>query len=185
MRERIRSHLSYANVMATVAVFLVLSGGTAVALNGSNTVQSDDIGPGAQVKALDIAGNSVTSSKVVDENLTGADIKNQSGVDTCTHGTVRFGELCVGVANEHNFWHEAVNLCANLNLRLPSLGEAHVLAHAFDLPNVDQDEFFWTEDVYVTGNTQVAFAVNDSGIRTLDATGTTPNETVCVTTPTN
>jgi hypothetical protein len=43
MRQRIRSHLTYANVMATIAVFLVLSGGTAVALNGSNTVFSDDI----------------------------------------------------------------------------------------------------------------------------------------------
>ena len=41
--RRIRSHLSYANVMATLAVFLVVSGGTAVALNGSNTVFTDDI----------------------------------------------------------------------------------------------------------------------------------------------
>ena len=52
----IRSKLTYANVMATLAVFIALGGGTtAVALNGSNTVQSDDIGPGAQVKAADIA----------------------------------------------------------------------------------------------------------------------------------
>ena len=43
MRERLRSLLTYANVMATIAVFLVLSGGTAVALSGSNTVFSDDI----------------------------------------------------------------------------------------------------------------------------------------------
>lgn len=43
MRRWFRSHLTYANVMATLAVFLVLSGGTAVALNGSNTVFSDDI----------------------------------------------------------------------------------------------------------------------------------------------
>ena len=33
--RRIRDHLTYANVMATLAVFLVLSGGTAVALNGA------------------------------------------------------------------------------------------------------------------------------------------------------
>jgi hypothetical protein len=38
VRQRIRPRLTYANVMATLAVFLVLSGGTAVALNGSNTV---------------------------------------------------------------------------------------------------------------------------------------------------
>ena len=36
MLRRLRSHLTYANVMATIAVFLVLSGGAAVALKGSN-----------------------------------------------------------------------------------------------------------------------------------------------------
>ena len=44
MRERLRSHLTYANVVATIAVFLVLGGGSAVALSGTNTVQSDDLG---------------------------------------------------------------------------------------------------------------------------------------------
>jgi hypothetical protein len=76
MRQRLRSHLTYANVMATLAVFLVLSGGTAVALNGSNTVQSDDLGPGAQVKAPDVADNAVNSADVVNESLTSADIRN-------------------------------------------------------------------------------------------------------------
>ncbi len=64
MRQRIRPRLTYANVMATLAVFLVLSGGTAVALNGSNTVQSDDLGPGAQVKAPDVADNAVNSADI-------------------------------------------------------------------------------------------------------------------------
>jgi len=77
MRHWMRSHLTYANVMATAAVFMALGGGTtAVALSGSNTVQSDDLGPGAQVKAADVAGNAVNGADVVDESLTGADIKN-------------------------------------------------------------------------------------------------------------
>ena len=41
--RHIRRHLTYANVISTLALFLVLGGGTAVALNGSNTVFSDDI----------------------------------------------------------------------------------------------------------------------------------------------
>ena len=49
MLSRIRSRLTYANVVATLSLFLVLSGGTAVALTGSNTVFSDDIVNG-QVK---------------------------------------------------------------------------------------------------------------------------------------
>ena len=45
MRQWLRSHLTYANVLATIAVFIALGGGTAIALNGTNTVQSDDLGP--------------------------------------------------------------------------------------------------------------------------------------------
>src|SRR2546423_8905859 len=71
---RICRHLTYANGMATMAVFLVLGGGTAVALPGSNTVQSDDLGPGAQVTAADVAANAVNGSNVVDNSLTAADI---------------------------------------------------------------------------------------------------------------
>ena len=41
--RRIRSHLTYANLLSSLALFLVLTGGTAVALTGSNTVFSDDI----------------------------------------------------------------------------------------------------------------------------------------------
>jgi hypothetical protein len=73
-----RRHLTYANVMATIAVFLVLSGGTAVALTGSNTVQSDDLGPGAQVQAPDVAANAVGGPDVTDNSLAGADVNEAS-----------------------------------------------------------------------------------------------------------
>jgi hypothetical protein len=72
MRQGLRSHLTYANVMATLAVFLVLSGGTAVALSGSNTVFSDDI-----------TDNEVYSADVRNDNLAGgglvsADVRNDT-----------------------------------------------------------------------------------------------------------
>jgi hypothetical protein len=41
-------------------------------------VQSDDLGPGAQVKAPDIAANAVNGSDVVNGSLTGADIANSA-----------------------------------------------------------------------------------------------------------
>src|SRR5688572_27067109 len=107
--RRIRQHLTYANVMATIAVFIAVSGGTAVALNGTNTVQSDDIGPGAQVNAGD----------VVNESLTGADIKNRSGVDTCVN-SFRLGSLCFRAENAARPWSQAAQHCANLNMRLPT-----------------------------------------------------------------
>jgi hypothetical protein len=154
-------------------------------LSGSNTVQSDDLGPGSQVKAPDVAAGAVGSAAVINESLTGQDVKNQSGVDTCTHGTVRYGELCVGIANEHHNWYDAHALCAALELRLPSLGEAFALARNHELPNVDATEDFWTEEFFATANGSFAMVTNDGG-GYQGAKGTTSQqETVCVTTPTN
>jgi hypothetical protein len=193
--RRIRQHLTYANVISTLCLFLLLGGGTAVALDGSNTVFSDDI-VNNQVKsadvrddtlssgglqAFDLAPKSVGSSEVINEGLTGADIKNQSGVDTCTHGTVRYGELCVGIANEHHNWMGSLNLCASLGLRLPTVGEAWSLAAGNDLPTVDQSEFFWTDEI----SQGYAFAVSDSNSFGSADRNTGSAETVCVTTPTN
>jgi hypothetical protein len=97
MRQRLRSHLTYANVIATLALFLVLSGGTAVALNGSNTVFSDDIvngevkeadvGQGAvasaeiendSIVAGDVAPNALNSARIADGSLTGTDVASDS-----------------------------------------------------------------------------------------------------------
>jgi hypothetical protein len=107
--SRIRAHLSYANVIATIALFLVLSGGTAVALTGSNTVFSDDIVNGevknpdlaadsvgsakiadGRVLNADLGANAVTTAKVADQSLTGADIANNSldGADVANESLI-------------------------------------------------------------------------------------------------
>jgi hypothetical protein len=82
MNMGIRSHIR-SNVIGYIALFLVVTGGTAEALNGSNTVFTDDIVNG-QVKNPDLgtgavagpklAANAVGSAKVVDGSLTGADV---------------------------------------------------------------------------------------------------------------
>jgi hypothetical protein len=64
-------------VVALIALFVAL-GGSAAALSGSNTVQTDDLGPGSQVTAPDVAANAVNGSDVVDNSLTGADILESS-----------------------------------------------------------------------------------------------------------
>jgi hypothetical protein len=96
--RRIRSHLTYANVMATIAVFIALGGGTtAVALSGSNTVFSDDIvnnqvrsadvrndtlsGPGG-LRAVDLAPSSVGASEVANGSLNDEDIDSDPQVNT-------------------------------------------------------------------------------------------------------
>ena len=85
MRQWIRSHLTYANVISTVCLFLLLGGGTAVALNGTNTVQSDDLGPGAQVKAPDVAANAVNGANIVNNSVTGGDV-NESTLNGLVRG---------------------------------------------------------------------------------------------------
>jgi uncharacterized protein YjbI with pentapeptide repeats len=79
--SRIRDRLSYANVSATLALFLVLTGGSAIALTGTNTVDSGDIING-QVKTGDLAGGAttaaVTSGKTRNDNLKGVDVKDET-----------------------------------------------------------------------------------------------------------
>jgi hypothetical protein len=78
--QGLRQRLTYANVMSTLAVFLVLGGGVVYA---ANTVFSGDIVDG-EVKTPDLAngavanaklaGGAVTSEKVADGNLRGKDV---------------------------------------------------------------------------------------------------------------
>ena len=160
-----------------LALFLVLAGGVAYA---ANTVFSTDIVNG-EVKSVDIGTGQVQSADVKNEGLTGADIANQSGVDTCI-SSVRIGQLCFRAENFARPWNEALFHCANLDMRLPSLGEALELAQTHDLPNVDQGEYFWTEET--TSPTADTYVVNDSGV-VASATHADSEETACVTTPTN
>ncbi len=88
-----RQHLTYANVMATIAVFIAI-GGTSYAASkvGSgdikkNAVESKHIGSG-QVKKKDLkdgavteeklAGDSVTGAKVAEGTITGSDVLDDS-----------------------------------------------------------------------------------------------------------
>jgi hypothetical protein len=184
--RRIRSQLTYANVMATIAVFIALGGGTtAVALSGQNTVQSDDLGPGAQVKAPDVANNAVNSADVASNSLTGLDIADRSGVDTCAF-SARLGDLCFRAENDERPFDQAVAHCGNLNMRLPTYAEADQLARNYDLPNVNQDELFWTDEIIGDNNQQFAFMETDAGVtRALTVIGTSEAETACVATPVN
>jgi hypothetical protein len=125
MVSRIRSRLTYANVVASLALFLVLSGGTAVALTGSNTVFSDDIVDnqvrsadvrndtltGGGLTAADLRPGSVGGSEVKDGSVTGADVKESSlgrvpqagnagtldGLDSTHFGVGVMGGLMKGV----------------------------------------------------------------------------------------
>ncbi len=68
--KQIRKRLTYANVMSSIAVFLVIGGATAFAALGKNTVGTK------QLKA-----NAVTTAKIKKEAITEAKIKKEAITD--------------------------------------------------------------------------------------------------------
>jgi hypothetical protein len=76
MRRVASSRPSPAMVVAFVALLAALSG-TAIALPGTNSVDSGDIKNGT-IRGKDIHRNAVTGKKVKNASLTGADVKNNS-----------------------------------------------------------------------------------------------------------
>jgi hypothetical protein len=201
MRQWLRSRLTYANVTATLALFLVLSGGTAVALSGSNTVFSDDVvddtlsggglvsadvrndtqtSPAGGLGAADLKPSSVGTSEAANNSLTGADIKDRSGVDTCpAPATLKFGPICAGSDGGARTLAASLDYCAGLSLRLPSPSEAVTLAEGFDVPGVGTGQKFWTDDFHTTGD---AIVVDEAGAIFIVPYSNT-NQTVCVTDP--
>ena len=172
-------NLTYANVMSTLAVVLVVGGGAAYA---ADTIGSSDVIDNS-LRSVDLKNADVRTADVQNDGLTGVDIADQSGVDTCV-STVRLGQLCVRAENQHRTWATALVHCANLDLRIPSLGEAMELAQTHDIPNVDEGESFWTDETFFNEGTLYSYVLTDIGI-----VGQVPQsaslETVCVTTPTN
>jgi hypothetical protein len=79
MSTRIRNHIR-GNVIGYVALFVAL-GGTAVALPGTNTVDSGDIING-QVKSADIANNKVNTIDLQDNQTRSSDVRD----DTLANG---------------------------------------------------------------------------------------------------
>jgi hypothetical protein len=74
MRARLRSSLTYANVMATVAVFVALGGSSYAALQVTSKNVPRDALTGADIKNL-------TGTDVRNDSLTGVDVKNLRSAD--------------------------------------------------------------------------------------------------------
>lgn len=72
--KQIRSRLTYANVMSSIAVFLTLGGATAIAANkiGSHQLKANS------VTTVKIKKNAVTATKIKSNAVTAAKIKNGS-----------------------------------------------------------------------------------------------------------
>ena len=102
--RRLRSRLTYANIVSSLALFLVLTGGTAVALTGSNTVFSDDI-TNDEVRTGDVrddnlSGGGLASRDVRPNALTSADVSALTGADV-TDGLLGAAEFATSIPAAH------------------------------------------------------------------------------------
>jgi hypothetical protein len=147
--QRIRSHFTYANVISTICLFLVLGGATAFAAGqlGKNTVGSKQLKKGA-VTAAKIKKETITATQVKNDSLTGAQI-NESTLGTVpsatSAGTASSAKTAnsaesansaavassltaaeavhvVGAAGQPGFENGATNLAIGLPISLPSVG---------------------------------------------------------------
>jgi hypothetical protein len=86
MLARLRAHLTYANVVSTIALCLVVGGGSALA---ANTIFSSDIVDG-EVKNDDLAANAVGSAKIADRAVKNADLSiGASSSNTIADGGIQ------------------------------------------------------------------------------------------------
>jgi hypothetical protein len=175
MRQRIRSHLTYANVMSTLAVFLVIGGGTALA---SYVVSNNgQIGPNTVSGHKPFPGE---HANIIAGTINGTDIADQSGVDTCKSAlTKKFGAICAGSDGGSRQWQDAIRYCAARGLRLPTTTEAAALAAKYDVPGVSNSQYFWTDENLDTTHVIV---IDEGGGLTGD-TQDSSHQTVCVTDP--
>jgi hypothetical protein len=127
MFNRVRAHLTFANIASALALFIAL-GGSAYAISlGKNDVRSRNIAP-HQVKKSDlhknavnrrkVANNAVASPEVKSDSLTGADLQEatldssiqRSIVNACEAGQAIKSLTPLGVATCENIPAGPVNL---------------------------------------------------------------------------
>jgi hypothetical protein len=112
MLSRIRARLTYANVMATIAVFFALGGGAAYATH--LVVRSSDIVNG-EVRGVDVANDSTANA------LTGTDVSNADG-GSLTGTDIRESTLS-SLAEGYNIANASFGDENPLELTVPSVGK--------------------------------------------------------------
>jgi hypothetical protein len=179
--KQIRKRLTYANVMSSIAVFLVLGGATALAAKvGANQLKANSVKTGKIVKEAVTSGkiknNAVNGAKVKDGSLSAADLVAGTLTPKCPTGTVlAMGACFQSTPNAAATYENAIRICASVGGRLPGVQElvGYTLTVA-TLPSAEQ-----TGDLF---SQETEFNVEPNGTRKLTAT-TTATPYRCVESP--
>jgi hypothetical protein len=184
--SRIHRHLSFANVVSVIALCVAL-GGTAIAsviVTNNNQVAPNTISghKPPSGKHANVIGGSINSQDIADNTLTGGDIADRSGVDTCPPGLKRLGRICAESDSVSRGWFDAFDHCSSSGLRLPTPGEAVTMAQGFDVPGVPPTGLFWTDNEFFVNGGFNAVVVSEEGVLDNSSESQT-NKTVCVAVP--
>jgi hypothetical protein len=144
LSSRIRTHIR-GNVVGYIALFLVVTGGSAQALNGSNTVFSDDI-VNRNVRTEDLAiqavtanrlaPNSVRTGRVVDGTLIGDDVANQSLTgDEIADGSINGNQLN---ESQIGIFGDISGPLSNAQLRSNVVGGDEVVTNSLGGTDIDE-----------------------------------------------
>jgi hypothetical protein len=188
MLQRLSRHLTYANVTATLALFIALSGTSyAVIKVGSRQIVNNS------VRSSDVRNNGLLSTDIKNRTLKSRDIaKDELGGTVIAEGelgpvrearlldgksvfdlTVKCptntrdgGGACVELTlRPATSYFEATNRCAQVRASLPSYAE--LLASG--VPVGLQPE--WTSDLFQAGNETRALVVGQSGVASVRMDG--------------
>jgi hypothetical protein len=185
--KQIRKRLSYANVMSTIAVFLVVGGASALAATqlaknsvGSKQLKSNAV-TSAKIKkeavaAAKIKNGAVTNTKIANEAVTAEKLGNSSvTVGKLAEGSVGTGKLADGAVNSgklaQNERSEAFQVAETSGTvgPLPNLGSTPTTVATLQLPAggnyvVTGETALINTDLVGSEDHYTACALNDDGV---------------------
>jgi hypothetical protein len=203
--KQVRRRLTYANVMATIAVFLCLGGASAIA---AGKLGKNSVGP-RQLKANSVttgklANNSVNSAKIVNGSLSGVDINvgalgtvpsatsaasagNSNTVGghaaACPGGTTLIRGFCFDTASNPVIatQNAAAEACAARGGWLPSPEDLYTVRNVLNLGTGVGNERQYTNEVYANteGSNYSTVVVDGAGAITEQSVGQ-PARYTCV-----
>ncbi len=181
--NRLAPRLTYANVVATLALFLALGGGAYAAIHlPKNSVGTRQLKK-KSVTTAKIRNGAVTGVKIKLSSLgtvpsaarasTAGDAQTLSGKSaeqltgesklTCPAETAMVANLCVEEAERSAAtWVVATKICAKASRRLPSPGELTGYTYAKNPGTVD-----WTDSLFYSGSSYYAVSVSVTELSTV------------------
>jgi len=207
MRAGLRRHISYANVVATLALFIAIGGSSYAALRiGSRDIRNNSI------RSVDVRNNGITSKDVRNRSLRARDVgrdalgggaikesrlarvpdsallEGKPAFDfrvRCPAGTISKAGMCVEAAARPPLaFSFAIGTCSNDGRQLPDYA---VLSRTGEENGPLSPQPEWTSSVYEGGpdELKVVLVTSNGGEAFAPAIGPTPRPFRCMALPSN